>query len=190
MIEKTIRTFIAFELPEPVGRLAAGLQNNLRDLGLRLRWVRPQNIHLTLKFLGDILPGQVNDVVEAMTHAAKNTAPIDLSAQGMGVFPGIKKPRVLWIGMGGQTDCLAATVATLEKKLEEVGFPSERRPFRAHLTLARMKHAVDPRQLLRAIEQEGCFTPEPFQVTEMVLFKSDLRPQGAVYTPMARVQLG
>ncbi len=187
---KTIRTFIAFEMPATFLRLAEGLQDRLRNRGVRLRWVRPQNIHLTLKFLGDILPEQMDDVVSAMNRASGTESSIALTAQGMGVFPGIKKPRVLWIGMGGQTDRLAQTVATLENCLEGAGFPPERRPFRAHLTLGRMKHALDSRQLLQAIEHEGCFEPEPFQATEMVLFKSDLRPQGAIYTPLARVPLG
>lgn len=185
-----MRAFIAFELPPAITRLAADLQACLQRQRLKLRWVRPGNIHLTLRFLGEIPSEQSADVAQAMRLAATGGAPIQISAQGMGVFPGLRKPRVLWMGLGGQTELLARAVECLEAQLAPLGIPREDRPFKAHLTLARVQKALDARLLQEALEACGGFTPQAFMAAEMVLFQSDLRPQGVIYTPLARVALG
>jgi 2'-5' RNA ligase len=189
-MEKTIRTFIAFELPTAFAQLAAELQNHLQAQGLKLRWVRPQNIHLTLKFLGELPVGQIADVSQAMQRAAGAVAPFTMQVQGMGVFPGMRSPRVLWIGLGGRTDALATLHARLEDALADLALPKDKRAFKAHLTLARIDRGVDVRQLLAGIAQSGRFAPKTLQASELILFKSDLRPQGAVYSPLARAPLG
>lgn len=189
-MKDTIRTFIAFELPESIAQLAADLQVRLKSHGLKLRWVQPQNIHLTVKFLGDVAEGRIADAVEAMQSSALNTVPMTVSAQGLGVFPGIRKPRVVWFGLGGQTDLLAELHRLLEDGLEKRGFARERRPLRPHLTLARIKQALDTRRLQESLQDVGAYHPVEFQLTELTLFKSDLRPQGALYTPLKRVPLG
>ena len=185
-----MRAFIAFELPPEITRLAADLQGRLQRQGLKLRWVRPGNIHLTLRFLGEIPSEQTVAVAQAMGTAAMGSTPAQLSAQGMGVFPSLRKPRVLWIGLDGQTELLTQAAARLEAELAPLGIPREDRPFKAHLTLARIQTALDARLLQGAIEACGAYAPEPFEAAEMVLFKSDLRPQGATYTPLARAALG
>lgn len=185
-----MRAFIAFELPPEITRLAADLQACLQRQGLKLRWVRPGNIHLTLRFLGEIPSEQSADVAQAMRMAAMGGAPIQLSAQGMGVFPGLRKPRVLWMGLGGQTELLARAAARLEAQLAPLGIPREDRPFKAHLTLARVQKALDVPLLQEALEACGGFMPQPVMAAEMVLFQSELRPQGSIYTPLARVSLG
>lgn len=188
-MKETIRAFIAFELPESIVRLAADLQDQLQSHGMKLRWVRPRNIHLTVKFLGDIHEGRSADVIGAMQAAAGRTAPMTVTAQGLGVFPGIRKPRVLWFGLGGQTDRLAEAHQQLDNELAATGFARERRPFRPHLTLARFKQAVNTRRLHESIQDVGGYPPVEFQLEEWVLLKSDLRPQGAIYTPLQRVPL-
>ncbi len=188
-MKDTVRTFIAFELPESIIQLAADLQMRLKSHGLKLRWVRPQNMHLTVKFLGDVATGRIGDVAEAMHRASGNAMPIAVAAQGLGVFPGIRKPRVLWFGLGGRVDLLSEAHRLLEEELEERGFARERRPFRAHLTLARIKHEMDFRRLLEGIQDVGSYQSVEFQLTEWVLFRSDLRPQGAFYTPLERMTL-
>jgi 2'-5' RNA ligase len=185
-----MRAFIAFELPTEFTRLAADLQARLQRQGLKMRWVRPGNIHLTLRFLGEIPSEQSCALAQAMGTAAAGSAPIQLSAQGLGVFPSPRKPRVLWIGLGGQTDRLGQLVARLESELASLGIAREDRPFKAHLTLARIQTAVDAVRLQSAIESCGGYAPMPFPAAEMVLFQSDLRPQGPIYTPLARVALG
>jgi 2'-5' RNA ligase len=185
----TVRAFIAFELPPDVARLAGDLQARLKTHGLKLRWVRPQNIHLTLKFLGEIPREQTAAVADAMRAAAREGAPAQLSVQGMGVFPGMRKPRVVWIGLGGQTERLIRAAACLDDQLAFLGIDREERPFKAHLTIARVQAGSDVRRLPGAIEAEAGFAPLPFSASEMVLFQSDLRPQGPVYTPLARAAL-
>ncbi|RJQ67548.1 MAG: RNA 2',3'-cyclic phosphodiesterase [Desulfobacteraceae bacterium] len=189
-MKETIRTFIAFELPAAIVQLAGALQTDLKAQGLNLRWVRPQNIHLTLKFLGEIAPARTADVAGAMRKALKAGAPFELRVQGMGVFPGLRKPRVLWIGLGGQTDALQKVYAGLEDELAALDFPKEDRPFKAHLTLARMDRRIDAQLLLQGIQAAGGFEPKTFQASELILFQSELKPQGAIYTPLARIALG
>jgi 2'-5' RNA ligase len=112
-----------------------------------------------------------------------------LFIQGMGVFPGIKRPRVLWIGLGGEVEALRQLNSRIEDELAGLGFARENRGFKAHLTLARFKEGVASRDLLQAFEALGNYTPEPFAAKHLVLYKSDLRPQGALYTPLAEVLL-
>lgn len=185
-----IRTFIALPLPDHLVRLAGDLQSELKGLGLALRWVRPENIHLTLKFLGQIPSQRVAEVTGAMQAAGRETPPLSLTVQGMGVFPGIRAPKVLWVGLGGATDALGRLQGRLEECLTEVGFAPERRPFKAHMTLARIKARVDADRLLQGLQAAGGYAPRPFEVQEMVLYRSELRPRGAVYTPLARAVLG
>ncbi|MBI5897377.1 MAG: RNA 2',3'-cyclic phosphodiesterase, partial [Desulfobacterales bacterium] len=148
------------------------------------------NIHLTLRFLGEIPSAQSADVAQAMRMAVMGSAPVQLGVPGMGVFPGLRKPRVLWMGLGGQTELLAQTAARLEAELAPLGIPREDRPFKAHLTLARIQTALDTRLLQAALEACGGFRPLAFKAAEMILFQSDLRPQGPIYTPLARVPIG
>jgi RNA 2',3'-cyclic 3'-phosphodiesterase len=184
-----IRAFVAFNLPSDIIDHASGLQSDLKARGLRLRWVRPRNLHLTLKFLGDIPPAVVPEVGSALERASQGTAPLALTVQGLGVFPGIKRARVLWIGLGGQTEALQQLYARIEDELAGLGLPREKRGFKGHLTLARMKGKPMPRDLLAAIQELGNYEPRPFRVGQLILYKSDLRPQGAVYTPMVEIHL-
>lgn len=185
----TLRAFIAIPLPPDIIELAADLQFRLKSGGLKLRWVRLQSIHLTLKFLGDIPEFQVDDVGSAMQRAGSGFGGVDLTVQGMGVFPGIKRPRVLWLGIGGETERLARLHERLDAELEQVGIAREKRPFRAHLTIARAKGAVSTRLLLDTLQTQGLYAARPFQAQQMVLYQSDLRPQGAVYTARSNVNL-
>jgi 2'-5' RNA ligase len=185
----TIRSFVAFNLPSDIIDHASALQSDLKARGLRLRWVRPQNIHLTLKFLGDIPEAVVADAGQALERASRGVAPLELTIQGMGVFPGIRRARVLWVGLGGQVEALQSLYSRIEDELADLGFAREKRGFKAHLTLARMKGPVAPRDLLAAVEETGNYQPRPFLARRLILYKSDLRPQGAIYTPMVEIDL-
>ena len=188
-MKETARIFIAFELPDRVIALATDLQARLKRHGLKLQWMRPQNMHLTMKFLGEVSKARIGDVAAALHRAALEAVPMEVSAQGLGVFPSIRKPRVLWFGLGGQVDLLGDACDHLESALAEKGFARERRPFRPHLTLARIKQVVDPGRLLEAIQAVGQYDPVGFRLTEWLLFQSDLRPQGAIYTALDRATL-
>lgn len=184
-----IRAFIAVPLPRPVIDRARELQARLRETGLRLRMVRPQAIHLTLKFLGDIDRARIAGVETALAATAGSTGPLDLAAKGLGVFPGVRKARVLWMGIAGQTPALLAVQRHLETGLVPLGFKAERRRFNAHLTLARAKGRLDPGKLVRCLESFGGFEAVPFEAREIVLFRSELKPDGAVYTRLVSKNL-
>lgn len=186
----TLRAFVAVKPPDAVRRHIEVLQSTLRSKGLKLRWVRPQNIHLTLKFLGDIPVAQVADVAAAMQRVAGEQPPLMLTHQGIGVFPGIRRPRVLWTGLGGNLERLQRLVKQLEIELEALGFKREKRPFKAHLTLARVKAKLNPERLLQALQGVGDYEPLAFDVAQMVLYQSELHPQGARYTTLAHTDLG
>lgn len=186
---RTLRAFVALKPPDKILRHAEVLQGELKARGFKLRWVRPQNIHLTLKFLGDIPLSHVDDVVSAMQRAVRGQAPLELTHQGMGAFPGIKRPRILWTGLGGDLDRLQYLVEQLSTEFEPLGFEREKRHFKAHLTLGRIKARLDPKQLLQSIQELGSYRPIGFTAQKVVLYQSELSPNGAVYTAKAHVGL-
>ena len=177
-----LRTFIALELPPPVVSLLKRMQEDLKSKGLRAKWVQPESIHLTVKFLGNIAPGDVERVYGAMQDAGGDFAGIHLVAGGVGLFPGIKRPRVIWAGLGGQVRELIALKGDLEDSLATLGFKKETRPFKAHLTLGRFKENADPNTHRQVIGEYASQVGEKVTARRMVLFKSDLTPTGAVYS--------
>ena len=188
-MSETIRAFIAFELPAHIVRIAAAVQKNLMDDGLKMRWVRPQNIHLTLKFFGELPTDDIGSVTRALTLATQDKTAMTLTVQGLGVFPNPRRPRVLWMGLGGEVEQLGILQTAVEESLSAEGFKRERRPFRPHLTLARIPDRFNSRRLPDAIEAAGDYGPQPLACSQLVLIQSRLDPRGAVYTPLARVAL-
>ena len=185
----TLRTFIALELPPSVISLLERVQEDLKSMGLRAKWVRPANIHLTLKFLGNINPGDIDKIGEAMMAAADNFAAIDLEIRGIGVFPGIKRPRVIWVGLGGQIQLLFAMQRMLEDNLAALKFNKEKRPFKGHLTLGRFRQTVEPNTIRQIMQEYANLSSEEFTTSRIILFKSDLKPTGAVYSQLRQAVL-
>jgi len=185
----TIRTFIALELPPSVILLLEKVQEDLKSMKLRAKWVRPENIHLTLKFLGNINPGDIDKIGEAMMDAVDDFTAIDLVARGVGVFPGIKRPRVIWVGLGGQIQLLFAMQRKLEDNLASLGFKKEKRPFKGHLTLGRFRPTVNPNTIRHIMREYANLYSEEFTASRIILFKSDLKPTGAVYSQLLQAVL-
>lgn len=184
-----IRSFIAIDLPQKTRENLAAIQDQLRQSQAGVRWVKPGSIHLTLKFLGNILPEQVDEIAAAVAQLVRDEPPITLCAAGLGAFPSPRKPRVIWVGLRGEVDRLANIQAGLEKALEPLGFARETRGFRPHLTIGRVK---DRRRLQSLIEAMSTLElPEfnSFDGNEIILYKSDLRPTGAIYTKLHRMPL-
>jgi 2'-5' RNA ligase len=188
-MSNTTRAFIAIELPEEMIAFFHKIQEGLRSYGFKARWVRPENIHLTLKFLGDINSEDIKKAGDAIISAAGENASMSLGAKGIGVFPGVKRPRVIWTGIAGQTKELADLQKTLDGKLETIGFPKEKRPYKGHLTIARIKGKVDAKRLIDAMTEFGRLESKTFMAEEVVLFKSKLKPSGAVYTKLMSAAL-
>ena len=180
-----IRTFIAIELAEALhrrlGQLLAQLQ---REVDVPVRWVRPEMAHLTLKFLGEVASSDTEAIAAAMARGATQVAPFFITLGGVGGFPSLERPRVLWVGVGGDLDALARLQRLVDGELQALGYPAEERPFQPHLTLGRLRQA----RPLRLGSPGG--TPAPQQRVERVsLMKSDLKPTGAVYTRLVSALL-
>ncbi len=184
-----IRSFIAIDLPEETRKALAAVQEQLKQSRARVRWVRANSIHLTLKFLGNIHPDQVEDIALAVAEEVRDEPPITLGATGLGAFPSRRKPRVIWIGMEGEVQRFTRIQARVENALEPLGFVREKRPFRPHLTIGRVKDRRRLQSLIDAMATLDMPQFDSFDVTEIILYKSDLRPTGAIYTKLHRMPL-
>ena len=184
-----IRSFIAIGLPEATRQTLAAVQEHLKQSGAGVRWVKPSSIHLTLKFLGNIHPAQVEDIALAVAQEVRDEPPITLGAAGLGAFPGRRKPRVIWIGMEGEVQRLTRIQARVENALEPFGFVREKRPFQPHLTIGRVKDRRKLQALIDAMAELKIPEFDSFDVTEIILYKSNLRPTGAIYTKLHRMSL-
>jgi 2'-5' RNA ligase len=184
-----IRSFIAIDLPEATRHALAAVQEHLKQSRAGVRWVKPSSIHLTLKFLGNIHPAQVEDIARAVAQEVRDQPPITLGAAGLGAFPSRRKPRVLWIGMEGEVQRLTRIQSRVENALQLLGFAREKRAFRPHLTIGRVKDRRRLQSLIDAMAELKIPEFDSFDVTEIILYKSDLRPTGAIYTKLHRMPL-
>ena len=184
-----IRSFIAISIPETILQAIAEAQETLKGYDLGIRWVRKEGIHLTLKFLGNIGWDDVEEIRVAMKEAAKAFSPFTVRGEGIGVFPDLKRPRVIWVGVSGEVDVVRGLQRDLESRLNGLGFAREKRAFKGHLTLGRVKGRLDVARLTKALEALEGFRTHSFTAQSVVLFQSDLRPHGAVYSKLAEVPL-
>ena len=185
-----LRAFVAVELPEPVREALQGLQSALRRIHLRARWVGPENLHVTLKFLGNIPAGHVPSIGQALKEAVRAQGPFSLTVAGMGVFPGLRRPRVIWVGLADRAHALGRLQQEIEARLAALGFPREGRRFQGHVTIGRFADSGPPGPLADALKQYRAQGIGVLEVHEVVLFRSDLRPEGPIHTPLARALLG
>lgn len=186
-----LRTFIAINVPPAVLDTIARIQNRFKSLGLHASWVKPGNIHLTLKFLGDTDPDRIPGIQITLTETLASLARFQLSLDSAGVFPDTNNPRVLWLGLKDREGALETLQTGIEKALEQIGFPREQRPFSPHVTLARIKSPKGKKELkseLDALNRQG-ITPHPFDVGEIQLYESQLTPKGSIYTVLANFKL-
>ena len=184
-----IRAFLAIDVPPDYRAGMAEVQEALKRSGADVRWVAPANIHLTLKFFGEIAEAQVEEITTAAAAIAAATPAFRLQAQSVGTFPNAKNPRVIWLGLGGQTDVLADLVQHLEDAFLPLGFPAEKRRFTPHLTLGRVRSSRGREELQRQMANLVLPPFQEFKVTGMVLYQSTLRPSGAFYTPLRTIGL-
>jgi RNA 2',3'-cyclic 3'-phosphodiesterase len=189
MMNQTIRAFVAVPIPESTMIRIFDIQERLKSYRLPVRWVKPENVHLTLKFCGEISLSTINDIAKVLEETVQEHSPLMFFLKGLGVFPNIKKPRILWIGISGDIKPLSEIQANLETNLEKKGFAKENRPFKSHLTLGRIKGNIDPENLFDILRSFSDFTSEPFEAKELVLYKSELNPSGALYTKLETVYL-
>jgi 2'-5' RNA ligase len=187
-----IRAFIAIELS---GELKKMLTRTGRDLATRIppaavRWVKPAAMHLTLQFLGDTPAATLDAITRAIEAATLGVPPITMTTGGLGCFPNLRRPRVVWVGLVEPSGHLAQLKDALDRELEPLGFKPERRPFSPHLTLGRVhKRACreDARRLGQVVESAELTDIGRMTAKAIHLIRSDLRPSGPIYTVLARL---
>jgi len=190
---ETVRTFIAIELNSAVLAQVSKLQSRLKDEVLPgfVRWVRPEGIHLTLKFLGDVQEDKLDDIAQALRAASAAHTPFSLHIAGMGCFPNPRRPRVIWLGVREPGGTLERLQQDVERAISPLGYPPERRSFSPHLTLGRVKdgHSAADLAALGEYVTRAKVSIGQMEVTSIYLMRSDLRPSGAIYTALAAAAL-
>ncbi len=184
-----IRSFVALDIPLKTQEALTAFTRELQKTQAPVSWVKADRIHLTLKFLGNVPPERIDAIQEALAPVAAACPPFRLQPFGCGAFPTIKQMRVVWVGLRGDEKALFSLQKSVETALLPLGFEPEDRPFRAHLTLGRVKGRQHQRALQEVLLSRQGFESEGFDVTELVLYKSELMPQGARYTPLFRAAL-
>src|SRR5207244_2026935 len=154
-----------------------------------VRWVDPTGLHVTLKFLGEVREGELSSVAGAVRATAAEHAAIGLALGGLGGFPSLARPRVLWAGIRTGTPELGRLAAALERTLQPLGFPPESRPFRGHVTIARVRSPRGLGRITAAIEATPDVAFGNWTAGDVILYRSHLRPTGATYEPLAIVPL-
>jgi len=187
------RAFIAIELPDQVKCDLSQLLGKIRSGRERaVKWVDPDSIHLTLKFLGNIPAEKVVDIARAIGEAAAEAKPFTLELQGLDVFPNLRSPRVVWVGVGGDVRLIRNLQRRIDQALIHLGFPIERREFSPHLTLGRVRDKTTDQERRSLGESIGLMQLEsspPFLVDEVCLMRSTLTSAGAIYDRLASVRL-
>ena len=187
-----IRTFIAIELPDELkvklGQLEARLQAGKQTW---LKWVDPYNIHLTLKFLGDIAIDRTSEILRAMAEATQTVPPFQLEIKDLGVFPNLKRVQVVWVGISGEIEKLVQLQQRLDSNLTQLGFAPESRPFTAHLTLARLRNqaSLGKRQEFGQLIAGTKFEAGTIKVDIISLMRSQLTREGAIYSRIGSAKL-
>jgi 2'-5' RNA ligase len=183
-----IRAFIAVNLAAPVIEEIAKVRFALQEAKGDIRWTRTEGLHLTLKFLGDIARNQVESILAVMREATCERLPLHVLAQGLGAFPNLRRPRVLWAGLSGEG--LQEMSGAIETALMPLDFPPEEREFTPHLTLGRVRSLRGWERVLALVKEYEHARFGESTVDQVTLYQSELRPDGVVYSPLGSVPLG
>ena len=180
-----LRVFIAIEIPLPIRQAISAQTESLRGaLGPLVRWVPVENMHLTLKFIGDISPANVEMLEQTLTAETTGNAPFAMQIGGLGSFPTPRRARVIWIGIQAPA-ALESLQHGIESAAARFGYEPETRPFSPHLTIGRVRQPVrasDQQQVRAALEQTPVGALGAAEISAVHLFKSDLQPTGSIYT--------
>ncbi|MDQ1522410.1 MAG: 2,3-cyclic 3-phosphodiesterase [Pyrinomonadaceae bacterium] len=190
--KRRLRIFCALELPEDVRARVAAHVAHLRaaaESSLKISWERAEKLHLTLKFLGEVEAGRVESLARAAKRVAEGTCKFEVSLGESGAFPPRGNPRVLWLGLQDATGLLARLQARLEAECERENFPRDARPFRPHITIARIRAANAAARHVAALHRETEFAPAIFDVGDFVIMQSQLGTDGSRYTTLSRHEL-
>ena len=179
-----MRLFIAIDISEEIRESLAQIQSRLKYAGVDVKWVEPKNIHLTLKFLGEVKEEKVEEIISELDDIARTFRPFELSIKDIGAFPKIEYPRVIWVGLdkgAGESKSLAEAI---DERLSKLGFAKESRPFASHLTIGRVRSSKNKEALKEKILSYDLSPMTYDLIRSITLFKSTLTPQGAIYTKL------
>jgi len=179
-----MRTFLAIEVPQHLRKKVDSRIQEEKKKDLPIRWVAFENLHITLKFLGEIDDKKKDEITSVITEISKQYTPFKVRLEGLGCFPNPKNPRVLWIGVAEGAETLSEIANELEEKLSQLGFKKEKR-FHAHLTIGRIKKPCKIDDILHKN-----ITTESFLVNAITLFKSTLKPDGPIYEELKKFAFG
>ena len=190
-MKSTIRTFVAVEINAAIRERAGKLIESLRSAPAEVKWVDVNNLHLTLKFLGDVPSREIAQVCRAVERGAAETAPFGLEICGAGAFPNARRPRTLWLGVGAGEAEMVALHGHLEKPLKKLGYRTEHRRFHPHLTIGRVRRGgLGVTDLGELVEQRADFPAGEVKVSQVVVFSSRLDRTGPTYEALGRAKLG
>ena len=188
-MKNRLRTFIAVSLSSSV---LAGIEKTVRTLQTLfrdVRWVEPKNMHVTLKFLGDIPLNDLPQLIRTVTQCTSETNSFDLTFQGIGAFPNRESPKTIWIGCREGSKELIQLAESIDKGLWSIGFPKESRHFSPHLTIGRIKKSVQESPLMPLLDEEDDRLFGSCSVSEVQIFSSELTRHGAIYDELAAIPL-
>ena len=183
-----MRLFVAAHLTPMVKSALAAIQERLRRSDADVSWVKAENLHATLKFLGEVDSGRVPAITAAVSEAVRAHGPFATTVVGLGTFGG-RIPRVVWVGLTDGAAALTAVASDIERALARIGFPKEKRGFAAHLTLGRVRSPRNIDRLLAAIRSEAAGPLGSVPIDAVFLMQSELNPRGSIYTELARCEL-
>lgn len=187
---ETVRAFIAIHLNDALRKDLAAAQKALQ-LGPAVRWTRPEQIHLTLKFLGEIPANSAGELAASLRGGCESLSPFLLRFDGLGCFPNHKKPRIVWVGLGGDLSALQELYRRIEYECVTITGQSEDRAFVPHLTIGRVKdtHARELQRIGVSLQAARVSPRGEWTVRDLSLMRSELTPKGAIHTEMARIEL-
>lgn len=183
-----MRTFIAIPIPDSCREFLSQIQQHLKKSDAEVRWTAIPSIHLTLKFLGETDPETVSELAHALRAVAHPAQALNLQLSGLGCFPNQKKPRIVWCGIRGDIEQLEILQEMVERTCMDFGFEPEIRPFRPHLTLGRVRGKKNLQMLVDNIMKDSDLE-SGFCADHLNIYKSVLKPQGAVYTVLQTIAL-
>lgn len=184
-----MRTFLAVELSEEVRETITDLQGELMTVGTEVKWTEPENLHVTLLFLGEVEDREVHRVCRITEETVRGHAPFRMAVEQIGCFPHVRRPRVLWVGIGAGTQELVAIHDALEEPLMDLGYRREERRYTPHITLGRVKSDRPLEGLQRALARHAGWQGGEMTVREVAVLSSELTPEGPLYTVLSRARL-
>jgi 2'-5' RNA ligase len=194
-VRDSARLFVAIELPPNILQVIEGIQaqtqENLGEAAKLLRWSRPESIHITLQFLGEVPTARIPSITDALQHACATTTPFSLEVGGLGAFPNVRRPRVVWVGLGGETEAAANLATAIQGALGSLGFQPDK-PFSPHMTVARVREGNAISRLAplsRVLSLTGTVLPgqASFQVNGVSLMQSFMQSGGSVYKQLSYI---